>query len=189
MDFIYELRLEHQNTKFIPYGLGRHFRNLADFHVVESKLKFVQRKNFRGMTKLIWLNLNGNEIEEIPPDAFIDLKNLLELQIENNQIRELDSGLLLNLTNLEDFYASGNHLEHLPFGLFRSNLNLMKIQLRNNKLKHIDVDFSGFSRVIFVGLRYNTCINDVFTIEPEKETYDLQRLNKAIAENCTSVIN
>ena len=84
-----------------------------------SKLKYVEiaksgitdiRYTFQGVTGLTHLGLEGNEITELEPDEFDDLKSLVYLDLDGNGIRVASADAFNGLIRLNQLFLSGNPL-------------------------------------------------------------------------------
>ena len=75
--------------------------------------------DFAGLTGLITLNLDFNEITALPADIFSGLSALTTLRLDDNQLSTLPSGIFAGLTSLTTLNLSGNSLPtSLPASLF-----------------------------------------------------------------------
>ncbi len=75
--------------------------------------------DFAGLTGLITLNLDFNEITTLPADIFSGLSALTTLRLDDNQLSTLPSGVFAGLTSLTTLNLSGNSLPaSLPASLF-----------------------------------------------------------------------
>lgn len=72
---------DNQNVSFLPINLHVKFPNLTTLTASFCALKTVTNKNFKSLTKLRLLWLEGNQIEEIPANAFEDLTALEVLHL------------------------------------------------------------------------------------------------------------
>lgn len=164
----------------IPMGIGKIFPNLELFFIGQTSLKFVERKNFEGMSKVSSFFLGFNELEDIPKDAFYDLFSVQALFIDNNKIRSLHRDLLVQMPKLKVFISHKNRIEHLDAGLFRRNGQLTSINLNNNQLKTIGVNFRHLKQITNVELMQNICVNSKFG-----EKTSIVEFQDLIAKNCS----
>lgn len=72
---------DNKNIFFLPVGVSEKFPNLLGYIARKVSIKEISRSNFKGMDKLKFLNLYGNQIEKITSETFIDLKNLEKLYL------------------------------------------------------------------------------------------------------------
>jgi hypothetical protein len=66
---------------YLPINVSESFPNLVVYGANGCSVKTISKVNFRGLKKLIRLDLGYNEIAFIPDDTFEDLKALEWLQI------------------------------------------------------------------------------------------------------------
>ncbi|KAB1158310.1 leucine-rich repeat domain-containing protein [Tenacibaculum aiptasiae] len=99
---------------------------------------------------LTWLNLNSNELEQLPK-SITNLKNLKTLVISNNSFHSVPKELL-QLTSLESIELGGNPLEDLPKELL-SLPKLREVRVIPNKFsieKRKELR-EAFGDILFVG--------------------------------------
>ena len=77
------------------------------------------------------LHLENNQIEVIPPYAF--LENVTGLYLSHNNIRELNDTSLLRLTRIRDLYFDNNKLTELPEAIRK--VPFMRLDLQQNFFK------------------------------------------------------
>ncbi|KAA0725150.1 Chondroadherin 38 kDa bone protein [Triplophysa tibetana] len=107
-----------------------------------TRLLNLQRNNignlptggFSEMKGLISLHLQHCQIREIAKQAFKGLNKLFYLYLSNNDISTIKPGAFEDLTELTYLYLDGNQISSLPKGIFSPMINLFTLQLDNNKL-------------------------------------------------------
>ena len=77
------------------------------------------------------LNLQGNKIQVLEADLFVNMKKLRTLHMGGNRFSRLPPGLLDHMPHLETFIINCNHFETFPSGLLRHNKNLTQFELDN----------------------------------------------------------
>jgi len=122
--------------------------HLESLILVFGKLKRVPQKSLNGLLALRSLDLEGNEITEIPNYNFYGLK-LFKLTLKANLLERVSeyafSGLEKTLTELD---LGENRLKAFPMKSLRLLENLMSVRLGWNEIDSIHDD--GFSRVSFL---------------------------------------
>lgn len=94
---------------------------------MNQNIKFVERKDFAGLTNLENLYLEVNDIEFLPEDVFAELVNLKTLGLRDNNIKHFPSEILAGLKNIEVISTSGN-----PGSTNSINFNAtLNVKLRN----------------------------------------------------------
>lgn len=152
--------------KSLSINFGNHNKVSKEFFnnmttLTELTLKFdkfiIEENQFYRLTSLKSLYLHGNNIEEIPKDAFQGLKKLHTLHLWSNNINSLENGVFddlkalrslelskNNLTNIsEELFSkliklewlnlSGNNITQIPANIFRNNVALKNIRLEQNR--------------------------------------------------------
>lgn len=71
----------NSKISFLPQGVGGKLPNLLSYAATYCSVKAIFKDNFKGLSKLIYLGLNRNEIEKIPTNTFEDLKVLEKLEL------------------------------------------------------------------------------------------------------------
>lgn len=107
------------------------------------------------MRRLFLLDLENNEIEEIPTDAFNDLHKLVFLKLNGNKIKKIEAPLLNHLHHLHTFSATKNSLIEIDDDLFKNNLKLRWIYLAANQIENLSVDFTQMKYLKAIDLRKN----------------------------------
>nr|XP_033807309.1 leucine-rich repeat transmembrane protein FLRT2 [Geotrypetes seraphini]XP_033807310.1 leucine-rich repeat transmembrane protein FLRT2 [Geotrypetes seraphini]XP_033807311.1 leucine-rich repeat transmembrane protein FLRT2 [Geotrypetes seraphini]XP_033807312.1 leucine-rich repeat transmembrane protein FLRT2 [Geotrypetes seraphini] len=93
-------------NKGISDGTFSHLPKLKEFSMVRNSLT-TPPTDLQG-THLLKLNLQDNQITNIPVTAFSNLHKLERLDISNNQLRMLTPGVFDSLTNLKQLTARNN---------------------------------------------------------------------------------
>lgn len=180
--------IDSEHAVYLPNGFGQLFKNLQEFFVWFSKLKYVERENFKDMNKLLRLDLAYNQVEDIPEDTFWDLTSLEGLWLQENKIKILQQNVFQTLENLKFFAAESNEIEELHPDLFHNNFRLEKIFLSGNKIKSIGVDFGKFPAINALDFTMNVCIDKEFNAQStwcsDIHCVSKNELNEAIKENC-----
>lgn len=162
---------------------------LVMLNLSNNKISKLDPTIFHDLYTLQILNLGGNQIDSIPNDAFIPLRNLDTLILSNNKIVEvspfalnglhaltllsLDGNKLTdihedcfkNCTTLQDVNLSGNVLKSVPLALREMRL-LKTVDLGENKIDSIDPDsFYGMSNLYglrLIGNRLRNITSNLF---------------------------
>lgn len=96
-----QLYSEHQNVVHFPANLHLKFPNLEAIKFWDSRVKFVDNFDLRGLSKLRFLNLDDNEIEVLQADLFLFNTQLLEVHLKNNKLKYIAIRILTPLTRLK----------------------------------------------------------------------------------------
>lgn len=82
--------------------------NLTRLMILSSKLTRIDEWDLKGFDKLKMLDLDYNNIEELPSDLFTHTPNLEHISIAENNIKAIGEGILEPLRNLKTFDLSNN---------------------------------------------------------------------------------
>ena len=193
--------------EYFPKDLGTFVDGITGIKYEATPLKYITRDDFKGMaSKLYSINLQNNQIEEIPFDTFYDLPKLAFLNVRDNKIKSLPPNLFTNspvfislviisnkLTALhadlfkdcpafEILRAEFNQIEELHEDLFKNNPNMTIISMKHNKIRNIPMDFNRFELLGVADFTHNggTCDTMYFSFKPFVETYDEEEQKKLI---------
>lgn len=208
----FNLRVQHENTKVssifgqhesgltnknvqalrniftrsphLPQDLIKHFPNLLHLYVPSSRVQFVTRRNFVGMTNLVTLDLRFNEIEFLPNDTFLDLFSLEILSLGGNFLKKLPTNVFSNMLNLRFLDLSDNELLFMDDEMLSTNTELEEILLNHNRIRAINSNFEKFKDIGFIDLRGNICIDTLF-LRDHPEFPLLFEFQEEINYNCT----
>ena len=89
------------------------------------------------------LDLNHNNLTELPKNIFSNLTLLQELYLHDNNLTQLDKNIFSNLTQLQDLNLSINKLTELPTSIIRCN-NLNYINYSYNEINYIPPNIQRF---------------------------------------------
>ena len=114
----------------LPSGFLMWFASLRFLRLSANRLTRLPADEFGKMGHLEVLEMDGNNLETIPPSVG-DLRALRELNISNNSIRNIPN-TIKNVFSIERIDASSNHISSLPN---LSTLQLLRdLQLKGNQL-------------------------------------------------------
>lgn len=125
---------------------------IRSFHFVSSGINRntpIERKHFAGLEDIEHFDIRGmeNEIEKLPVDMFVGMKNLTWIRIRIANI-VLPVGLFDPLVNLEFLELGHNKLQSLEKGLLKNQGKLSQLNLWGNNLKNLEKDsFEGLGQV------------------------------------------
>lgn len=137
------------------------FRNhsMMFLDILHCGLRDIKETAISGITYLLHLRLDKNELESVPAsltiakrllwlkvrwnrikhlEGMLRLLELKELDLSYNEIETISEDYLWGLPNLEDFFLTTNKIKHLPRNLFRNTTRLKTVKLSNNQLSSID---------------------------------------------------
>lgn len=192
-DEVRKLRIQLKPATSIVSGIGESFRNLEKLDIGQSSsnsgsLRFIERADFKNMEQLNELGLNENPIEFFPEDVFWDLPELEGLHMWNCKIEKFPTKIFMNMGKLKKLYLGENKLTHLDKDLFKNNLQLERINMFANKLMTIDVDFTKLTKISWMSLFSNECINDRYIPNDSMHSTvsTIREMQEKIWRNCAS---
>ncbi|KAK6491466.1 leucine-rich repeat-containing protein 69 [Huso huso] len=128
-----ELNIGNNVLEEVPVVL-KHLKSLRKLHLFGNRIEKIPCSVFDGLRNLVLLNLNNNNIWEIPPDIQW-LINLEQLSLNNNELKNLPLELCF-LEKLSELQLSNNNLTTLP-PEFCLLANLTKLRVSRNCLNEL----------------------------------------------------
>ena len=125
------IRIFNTNTKYIPTNLGSLF-NLTALRMVRTQLVEIKAEDFQGMQDLEDISFWNNKLSSVPLDAFTTLTKLRYIYLNANQIEELPNGIFKNNLELEEIHLLNNRIICLGTELFNDLENLYYVDLEGN---------------------------------------------------------
>lgn len=171
-------------SPYLPHDLLKIFPNLKHYYVPSTRIQFISRKNFAGMTNLVTLDLRFNEIEFLPNDTFLDLFSLEILSMGGNFIKKLPPNIFSNMLNLRFLDISDNELLFFDDEILSTNMELEEILLNHNRVRAINSNFEKFKDIGFIDLRGNVCIDTLY-LRDHPDFPLLFEFQEEINYNCT----
>lgn len=84
--YVKGLNFAHNKQIFnLPDNVAENFPNLLAYSAWDCSVKEITNNDFKGLTKLIRLALDDNQIEKVASKAFDDLENLRTLWLGKNK--------------------------------------------------------------------------------------------------------
>ena len=106
------------------------------------------------------MNFSDNEIDEIHPKIFDNLKNLTQLNFPDNKLTVLDSKLFNRLACLKNLEIGGNKVNELSIDLFEPCKDLENLDIRNVGLKSFSSSSSYYCSMKIVFMRSASILID-----------------------------
>lgn len=164
------------------------FPNLSGFGITFTGLKKIEREKLKNLSRLKFFLISDNEIEEIPPDTFYDLKNLELIDICRNKIKRMEPTWLTSMPRLRVFKARTNEFGVVPANMFKNNPDLEEILFDGNKIAKNEVDYTALRKLKLVAILQNQCIDLEYCQDANKPKCirSLQQFNYLINGYCGS---
>ncbi|KAG5684223.1 hypothetical protein PVAND_013461 [Polypedilum vanderplanki] len=197
--------IDNINLNFLPDNIAEIFPNLKAISGSKSYLNSISNTDFKGLSKLKYLNLANTDLKVIEEETFTDLIELEELDISDCDIRYIDEDAFRGLSSLKTLYIGANklsslepktfeglssltslsmelnHLEHIDDNLFITNENLADIWMNNNSIVSMNWKvFENVPKLTYVDLQSNPCIDGVY----DESNFD--ELKETLTEKCAS---
>ncbi|XP_061381210.1 chaoptin-like [Danaus plexippus] len=113
---------------------------LEKLHLVNGLLNDIPVEAFQNLKKLKTLDLHGNKLVTLKRNQFKGLRDTEVLDLSYNNLTKLDGSHIGDLTKLGWCNASHNNLPDIPRGMFARNTVIKVVHLDNNKIKKLDVN-------------------------------------------------
>ncbi|XP_058452289.1 chaoptin [Malaya genurostris] len=135
------LNLANNEISEIPDKTWPVMNSLLTLDLSHNKLQNnLQRGSFAGLLTLQRLNLEANEISELPRESLADLGTLQYLHLKDNNITKLPKAALGNLPILFEVQLMNNGLSIISGKAFEGLLQLLTLNMSNNLLDNIPND-------------------------------------------------
>jgi len=150
----------NKKIEFLPQDISAAFPNLRLIDAFDCSIKSINNLNFKGLNKMIKLNLERNNLETIQENSFDDMVNLRYLYMDENKITQLPSNVFQKLHNLDTLYLKTNQLTNLNADLFKNNKKIALLHISENKLQTLPSGiFQGFTLMRQIWLRSNEIVD------------------------------
>lgn len=178
----FEERLDIHDMNLLSIREGA-FKNLSTTKLslgLGNKISVVGRESFKGLDKLVRLDLDSNlvqlspnlfselkqlnslslifnKINDIPKDTFAGLSNLMWLYLGHNDIRSISKNSFTGLSSsLLFLWLNDNKISSVESGTFGQMPELTRLHLENNKLTSIQQGvLKGLHKLDGLFLEYN----------------------------------
>ncbi|XP_038211242.1 leucine-rich repeats and immunoglobulin-like domains protein 2 isoform X2 [Zerene cesonia] len=135
------------------------FINLAihNLQMSSSKIRKVQDHAFRGQGQFLKnLNLQDNELTEVPTKALSILTSLSLLDISKNRISYIENNAFVSLQELTTLKVSDNNVTLAPYALVGLENSLKNLNLKGTKQKSVPECIRGLRSLAFLDLSQNS---------------------------------
>ncbi|XP_016043807.2 chondroadherin-like protein isoform X1 [Erinaceus europaeus] len=128
------LDLQGNALKVIPRAAFQDLPYLTHLDLRHCQVELVAEGAFRGLGRLLLLNLANNRLRVLPQEALDGLGSLQRLELEGNQLEELRPGAFAALGALATLNLAHNALVYLPAMAFQGLLRAHWLRLSHNAL-------------------------------------------------------
>lgn len=162
------LRLENvREIRLGPHALkSRGLKHLGNLKIADTRIVYLDRTAFDGISSLFSINLTRNALQDIHPQTFQNNSQLNLLTISGNpfkygHILKGTKHYLFDAPTITEFVFSNNGLPKLPRTAFQKMQNLEYINLSGNRLKEIEKTlFDPLNDLLEVDLS-NNLLNEI----------------------------
>ncbi|XP_037072864.1 relaxin receptor 2-like [Pollicipes pollicipes] len=153
----YRTRLEcsNRNLTRVPSNVSP---DVTRLYLQDNRI-VLRDKDLNKYTQIQMVNLNRNELEEIPQNFFSGQDKLFRLLLRGNRLRRLQVGVLAGLANLAHVLLDGNlltefaagHFQHLPqlrfLNLSRNRISLENYEFPPSRLQKLHLENNIIRRI------------------------------------------
>lgn len=127
---------DKRGVQFLPINL-QDFPELILFDTIRCSLTSI-KDQFKGLSKLMFLSLEANKIENVAGDAFKDLVDLEWLDLSYNQIYFLRKETFASLKEVRRLKLGYNKIQYLHAEIFSSLVEVTELSLYDNEIQSLD---------------------------------------------------
>lgn len=129
---------------------------IKNLHLSHCRINSITPNAFRHLDfTLKHLNLQDNELDQVPVEAFRHLKNLTLIDLSKNKIGRIVDDSFSTLNNLVTLKLSDNNLTLYKNSFRGLELSLKNLNLKNTKLKSVPECIKGLKSLTFLDLAQN----------------------------------
>ncbi|XP_061120368.1 chondroadherin-like b isoform X1 [Syngnathus typhle] len=148
--------LRGNDIQELPTGAFQKTPYLTHLSLQRCNIRRVKEGAFRGLGRLVFLNLASNHIDILYQESFDGLSSLKQLMIDRNRVEEIQPGAFSQLGFLNLLSLTHNHLVYIPNMAFQGLLNIKWLRLSHNSLNYLDIEaFAGLFTLNRLSLDHN----------------------------------
>ncbi|KAG8336206.1 hypothetical protein J6590_049445 [Homalodisca vitripennis] len=152
LDLLY---VNNSSVKAIDNAVFSNLR-LHNLQLSGCRIRTVSPDAFRGLeSSLKNLNLQDNEIDEVPVESLQDLKNLTLLDLSRNRITKVPDNAFITLTRLATLKLSDNNVSISSEAFRGLEESLKNLNLKGTRQKRIPEAVRGLKTLAFLDLAQN----------------------------------
>lgn len=124
---------DSKSLKSFPQNLKAHMADLKSIEIRDSELSSISVEDLKNFTKLVNLDLKGNQIQSLKHNLFAYTPNLTRVDFSENEISQVEFGIFRSLINLKEVRFENNDCINLNAGAnFQFSLAYLELQLAVN---------------------------------------------------------
>ncbi|KAL7872080.1 hypothetical protein SRHO_G00070630 [Serrasalmus rhombeus] len=141
----------------LPADILTSLPKIESVNLDRNSIKSINPQAFSGASRLMLLNLYGNQLTTLPTKGFKDLLNLRFLMLGHNQISTVKPDMFTGMRNLSDLDLPMNSLTMLLPNAFKPLIALKVLDLALNHIQRISPKaFVGLEELLFLNLDNNS---------------------------------
>ncbi|XP_056653395.1 chondroadherin-like protein isoform X2 [Monodelphis domestica] len=150
------LDLQGNALKTLPPEAFLALPYLTHLDLTHCQLERVEEGAFRGLGRLVYLNLASNRLSALYQEALAGLGSLRQLLLEHNRLEEMRPGAFSQLGSLGLLSLAHNSLVYLPDMAFQGLLQARWLRLSHNALNVLAPEaLAGLPRLRRLSLDHN----------------------------------
>lgn len=155
-----ELHFDHNKLSsldvFMFAGLGKRLRKLW---LNDNKISSVNVNTFKDQKALVYLNMDGNQLEDLEFLTSWDQNSLTELSVAQNAIRQLTPGVFNKMKSLVKLNLNGNLMTTIDSKAFTGLASLYDLSVDNNFITSLaNQAFAGLDKLRRLKLSGNALV-------------------------------
>lgn len=107
-DDVKQVFVNKQNCPYLPLGVGKFFKNLEIFYVMNSKVEQLTNDDLSGMPKLKIFDMSHNPITNLTRDFFQGHSTIEMISFYKCELTFIETGALDSLVNLKEVFLGKN---------------------------------------------------------------------------------
>jgi hypothetical protein len=124
--------IRQSEMHYLPQNLSSMFPNLLGLYIDKVQLKEISKADLKGLTSLIALKIRNCDLQSLPSDLFVYVKNLTQIDFGRNKIKHIGKHLLapLNLDNVKTIDLTKNSTIDAIFSIEDRNKLLKSLSIQ-----------------------------------------------------------
>lgn len=152
------VRLNGNNMHSLPPDLFNETKLLREIYLQNNSINVLAPSVFSDLPHLTVLDLSANQLtsEWINPATFRGLFRLITLDMSSNKLTKIEPSIFKDLLNIQVIKMSDNHLRHIDEKAFNGLTKLHSLTLSNNRLVSLRPNvFMGLQGLKLLSIDYN----------------------------------
>lgn len=155
---IQEIHLQNNSINALSPGLFSNLVQLQALYLSMNQLTsaWINNSTFKGLIRLVLLDLSSNRITKLEPQIFSDLSTLQILNLRNNMLETIEADTFMPMQNLHELLLSHNKIRRLDVHSLNGLKVLTLLSIDNNLLTKIHPEtFRNCSSLQILNLNEN----------------------------------